>query len=183
MINTVSMEESDAPKTSKKKKRPYQYQKKLNDMITRCLSPSDSIISVKFGFFQFGPLCNASESNSFTTARCNIKHIKKDEDTHYSLDFRTLFKLGFETLSNYKYQVNSKKLSYGEAAAIRRLEIFVRDKGKGFCIDITFTFTFKVVEIYVYRLHNHYNRMVVIAFSALQSLIVNVAIGVNHTIL
>lgn len=143
------MAEGGAPKTSKKKKNPNSYQRKLNDMITKCLSTSDSIISVKFGFFQFGPLCNASESNSFTTARCNIEHIKKNRDTHYSLDFRTLFKLGFETLSNYEFQVNSKKLSKGEAKAICRLELFVRSKGKGFCIDITFTFTFKVIEIYV----------------------------------
>lgn len=143
------MAEGGAPKTSKKKKKPNSYQRKLNDVITKCLSTSDSIISVKFGFFQFGPLCNASESNSFTTARCNIEHIKKNRDTHYSLDFRTLFKLGFETLSNYEFQVNSKKLSNGEAEAICRLELFVRSKGKGFCIDITFTFTFKVIEIYV----------------------------------
>lgn len=149
MINTVSMAEGGAPETSKKKKRPNSYQRKLNNIITKCVSTSDSIISVKFGFFQFGPLCNASESNSFTKARCNIEHIKKNKDTHYSLDFKKLFELGFETLKNYEFQVNSKKLSNDEAAAISRLEMFVCDKGKGFCIDITFTFNFKVIEIYV----------------------------------
>lgn len=143
---------------AQRKPKLYKYQMNLKDTITKCLSPPDSISSVKFAFFKFGPLCNASESNSFTRARCNIEHIKKDEKTLYSLDFGTLFDQGLETLRKYpnegKLRDKLKRRKNAEAEAIRKLEIFFRDKGKGFCIDITFTFTLKVVEIHVQRLHN-----------------------------
>lgn len=49
--------------------------------------------SVKFGLLKLGPLCNASESNSFTSARCNMSNIKNGEK-QYFVEFKELFKKG-----------------------------------------------------------------------------------------
>lgn len=127
------MPEVGAPRSAtngKKRGKPYKYQTKLNNTITECLSPSDSTTSVKFVFLKLGSLCNASESMSFTSAICDIEHIKTDQNKLFSLDFRTLFDQGFKTLSNYKFQPNSQELGEFEAAAIHSLELFFRDKGK-----------------------------------------------------
>lgn len=108
--------------------KPFRYQRELNESINKFLSPSESIIHVKFVFLRLGSLCNASESNSFTSARCNIEHIKNDQNKLYSLDLRTLFDQGFNMLCTYKVQNNSQQLYPNENAAIRRLEFFFATK-------------------------------------------------------
>lgn len=57
----------------------------------------ESLRSVKFGFLKFGSFCNASESNAFTSARCEIDNIK-NESKPYTIDFKTLLKLGLDLL-------------------------------------------------------------------------------------
>lgn len=150
--------------------KPFRYQRELNESINKFLSPSESIIPVKFVFLRLGSLCNASESNSFTSARCNIEHIKNYQNKLYSSDLRTLFDQDFNMLRTYKVQNNSQQLYPNENAAIRRLEFFFRDKGKGFCTDITFTFTLKIAEIHVQLSQNQCNYVILNAFVALKSI-------------
>lgn len=95
------------------------------DQAISCLSDTDD---VKFGFLRLGPLCNASESNAFSSARCNISNIKNKNKGHYSLDIRTLFERGFELLEKYHHK--SPKLTSSEAEAIETLEIFFKEKGE-----------------------------------------------------
>lgn len=68
----------------------------------------ESLGSVKFGFLKFGSLCNASDSNAFTSARCEIDNIKNEESEPYTIDFKTLFKLGLDLLE--KLMLEKKKL-------------------------------------------------------------------------
>lgn len=94
------------------------------DQAILCLSEID----VKFGFLRLGPLCNASESNAFSSARCNIKNIKNKQHRHYSLDMKMLSKRGIELLEKYKNK--PAELTTSEAEAIQKLETFFEKKGK-----------------------------------------------------
>lgn len=85
-------------------------------------------IDVKFGFLRLGPLCNASESNAFTSAKCNIKNIKNKQHGHYYLDMRTLFERGLELLE--KCKIKSPERTKDEVEAIQKLETFFNEKGK-----------------------------------------------------
>lgn len=157
----------------KQSRKPFSNQQKLNERITKFLSLPEPIFPVKFVFLRLGSLCNASESNSFTSARCNIEHIKNDQNKLYSLDLRTLFDQGFNTLRKYKLQNNSQQLHPNETAAIRRLECFFHDEGKGFFTDITFTFTLKIAEIHVQLSQNQCNHVILNAFVALKFIAYN----------
>lgn len=95
------------------------------DQAISCLSDTDD---VKFGFLRLGPLCNASESNAFSSARCNIANIKNKHKRHYSLDIRTLFDKGFKLFK--KYHRKAPNLKNGEAEAIEKLENFFKEKGE-----------------------------------------------------
>lgn len=55
---------------------------KLDDRIFECLP---SLRSVKFGFLKFGSLRNASESNEFTSARCEINIIRNEECKQFTI--------------------------------------------------------------------------------------------------
>lgn len=103
------------------------YKHKLDDGIFECLS---TLPSVKFGFLKFGPLCNASESNAFTSARCEIKNIIHEEHEPYTIDFETLFKLGLDLLKKLKKKTPKKHptLSEGDTAAIEILRNFIEKK-------------------------------------------------------
>lgn len=100
-------------------------QQNLDRAISKCLSSK-----VKFGFLRLGPLCNASESNAFTSARCNITNIKNKENKHYSVDFEKLFEQGVTLLK--KYQLRSPASEATAIEAIQKLEIFFKDKGKDY---------------------------------------------------
>lgn len=106
----------DQADTSKKK-----YKHKLDGGIFNCLS---TLKSVKFGFLKFGPLCNASESNAFTSARCGIIH---EERGPYTIDFKTLFKLGLDLLEKLKLE-EEPTLSDKNITAIKILEAFIEQK-------------------------------------------------------
>lgn len=113
------------------------YKHKPDDRIFECLS---TLRSVKFGFLKFGSLCNASKSNAFTSARCEINNIINEERKPYTIDFETLFKLGFDLLEKLRRE---KKPSLGErnTAAIKILDAFIEQKGRGFCKHIIFMTT------------------------------------------
>lgn len=91
----------------------------------------ESLGSVKFGFLKFGSLCNASESNAFTSARCEINNIINEERKHYTIDFETLFKLGLDLLKKWKLE-NHPCLDERNTRAINILKEFIEKKGKGF---------------------------------------------------
>lgn len=96
------------------------YKHKLDGGIFNCLS---TLKSVKFGFLKFGPLCNASESNAFTSARCGIIQERRP----YTIDFKTLFKLGLDLLEKLKLE-EEPTLSDKNITAIKILEAFIEQK-------------------------------------------------------
>lgn len=98
---------------------------KLEVSILECLS---TLRSIKFGFLKFGSLCNAAESNAFTSARCDIDNIKNDEDEPYTIDFETLFKLGLDLLETLRPTKKHPTLSEGDTAALEKLIIFFEKK-------------------------------------------------------
>lgn len=107
------------------------HSQELDQAISGCLLESNSNIAVKFGFLKLGSHCNASASYAFTSAKCNIENacIKIDQNTkHYYLDFRKLFHLGLELLSDYKNE--SRNLNKREEEAIEKLKSFFEEKGK-----------------------------------------------------
>lgn len=104
---------------------PRETQQKLNRAISNWLSSN-----VYFGFLRLGPLCNASESNAFTSARCNITKIKNTKGKLFSLKFERLFKRGVILLKKYKRQ--SPALKSAEIEAIQILETFFKEKGKNY---------------------------------------------------
>lgn len=97
------------------------FKDKLND------SMFESLRSVKFGFLKFGSLCNASESNAFTSARCEIDNIKNEESKPYTIDFKTLFKLGLDLLEKWKTK-KKPGLDERNTTAINVLEAFIKEK-------------------------------------------------------
>lgn len=107
----------DQADISKKK-----YKHKLDGGIFNCLS---TLKSVKFGFLKFGPLCNASESNAFTSARCGIIQERRP----YTIDFKTLFKLGLDLLEKLKLE-EEPTLSDKNITAIKILEAFIEQKDR-----------------------------------------------------
>lgn len=95
-------------------------------------SKIDQAISskVKFGFLKFGSLCNASESNTFTLARCQLTKIKGEEKL-YSVDLEVLFNRGIELLKKYSDHTSTQpEATEIEAEAILKLEKFFEIKGK-----------------------------------------------------
>lgn len=109
------------------------YEHKLDGGIFNCLS---TLKSVKFGFLKFGPLCNASESNAFTSARCGIIQERRP----YTIDFKTLFKLGLDLLEKLKLE-EEPTLSDKNITAIKILEAFIEQKGRVLCKQIIFVTT------------------------------------------
>lgn len=130
-------DDSDKCKKSKGKSISPHIQK-LKQSISGFLSESKSTTSVKFGFLEFGPLCNASESNAFTSARCHIKSITNKENKHYSLEFRALFDQGLKLLENYKDE--NPGLEHTKPEAINKLEKYFYDEGKGLCTDLLYLY-------------------------------------------
>lgn len=105
-----------------------EYKHKLDQRIFTALS---SLSTVKFGFLKLGPLCNASESNSFTSARCHIQHITNDEDELFTFDFKKLFKPAMDLLEKLR-QDEKPQLGKSDIAAIKKLKTFMKEKGKDF---------------------------------------------------
>lgn len=104
------------------------YQHKLDQRIFTALS---SLNTVKFGFLKLGSLCNASESNCFTLARCHTKHITNDTGDLFTFDFRKLFKPAIDLLKMLEEDENPL-LGESDIAAIKKLKTFMKDKGKDF---------------------------------------------------
>lgn len=104
------------------------YQHKLDQRIFTALSSLDT---VKFGFLKLGPLCNASESNCFTSARCHTKHIKNGNGELFTFDFRELFKPAMDLLKKLE-EDKKPRLGESDIAAIKKLKTFMKDKGKDF---------------------------------------------------
>lgn len=106
---------------------PIETQQKLDRAISEYFDSE-----VKFGFLRFGPLCNASESNAFTSARCNITHIKTPkQNKHYCLEFKKLFARGVKLLNRYKLRSPAQN-STAKTEAIQKLETFFKEKGKDY---------------------------------------------------
>lgn len=96
--------------------------------ISECSSGSNLTLDVRFGFLQVGSLCNASESNAFTKARCHMTNITNKRNGHYYLEFKELFGPGKKLLEDYKKNPKSRK-SLNKTIAIGKLESFLREKG------------------------------------------------------
>lgn len=104
--------------------------------------------SVNFGFLKLGSLCNASENSAFTSAICNIEHIKNKTREHYSLNIQHLFSKGCGLIKDI--QKEEKELDETSSAALNRLKMFFEKKGKSkivvdsfalinylnFCLDV-----------------------------------------------
>lgn len=71
--------------------------KEIDEAITEC-----SELKVKFGFLKLGSLCDASKSRAFSSARCDIEIMSKNQSNHYSMDFNLLFNRGFKLFNDYK---------------------------------------------------------------------------------
>lgn len=87
----------------------------------------EKLSSVKFGFLRLGPLCNASESNAFTSARCNHSDIKDDSNRKYVIFFKDLFPLAITLLEELK---DNRTPDDSNIAAIKKLELFMTEKDK-----------------------------------------------------
>lgn len=85
--------------------------------------------SVNFGFLKFGYLCNASESNAFTSARCHIKKRKNQNGQLYALKFIELFQAGCELLKDNTSQTQP----VNDNTALKKLKDFKAVKGKALC--------------------------------------------------
>lgn len=97
---------------------------KLNEDVFKFLS---KVSSTKFGFLKLGPLCNASESNSFKSAKCHIQNVTNKKNGHYTLDLKRLFQDGCDLLENME---NNTSISLDERkiAAVKALENFFDNK-------------------------------------------------------
>lgn len=82
--------------------------------------------SVNFGFLKLGSLCNASENSAFTSAICNIEHIKNKTREHYSLNIQHLFSKGCGLIKDI--QKEEKELDETSSAALNRLKMFFEKK-------------------------------------------------------
>lgn len=95
---------------------------KLDKKLFACLS---KLKSVKFGFLELGSLCDASESNAFTSTHCHIKNITNKENKHFTWNFRSLFRVGYDLLRNIEKSENPYvSLPEREIAALIKLETF-----------------------------------------------------------
>lgn len=101
---------------------------KLDQELFSCLSRLES---VKFGFFELGSLCDASENSAFTSTHCHIKNITNKVYKHFTWNFRSLFRVGYDLLRNIEERENPHVyLPVGTIAAITKLETFLKEKGK-----------------------------------------------------
>ena len=99
----------------------------LDERIFTYASDSDTLDFAKFGFLKLGPLCNASESCSFTEATCNFKTVRNENNLALILEFSQLFSRGIALLSDVKN--NKRELEQHELEAIKLLDSFFKDKG------------------------------------------------------
>nr|XP_022332267.1 uncharacterized protein LOC111129982 [Crassostrea virginica]XP_022332268.1 uncharacterized protein LOC111129982 [Crassostrea virginica] len=100
----------------------------LDERIFTYVSDSDTLDFAKFGFLKLGPLCNASESCSFTEATCNFKTVRNENNLALILEFSQLFSRGITLLSDVKN--NKRELEQHELEAIKLLDSFFKDKDK-----------------------------------------------------
>lgn len=99
----------------------------LDERIFTYVSDSDTFDFAKFGFLKLGPLCNASESCSFTEATCNFKTVRNENNLALILEFSQLFSRGITLLNDVKN--NKRELEQHELVAIKLLDSFFKDKG------------------------------------------------------
>lgn len=115
----------------------------LNERIFLYVSNSNSFSFANFGFLKLGPLCNASESYSFSEANCHVKTVKNENNLALILEFSQLFSRGTMLLSDVKN--NRRELDQQEIAAIRILDNFFKEKGKVLCrpthVQVEFIFS------------------------------------------
>lgn len=83
---------------------------------------SEMFDSVNFGFLKLGSLCNASESNAFSSAYCNITQITNAKKELYSLNIKKIFSVGFELIE--KIRTNKRHLSFKSSMAKQKLRVF-----------------------------------------------------------
>lgn len=98
----------------------------LDERIFTYVSNSNSFSFAKFGFLKLGPLCNASESHSFTEANCHVKTVRNENNLALILEFSQLFSRGVMLLSDVKN--NRRELDRQEIAAIKILDNFFKEK-------------------------------------------------------
>jgi hypothetical protein len=84
--------------------------------------------TARFGILQLGPLCNASESCSFTEANCHVKTVMNEDDLALVLEFNQLFSKGIQFLSDVNE--NKRDFEEHELAAIGILDDFFMEKGE-----------------------------------------------------
>lgn len=104
------------------------YQHELDQRIFTALS---SLNTVKFGFLKLGQLCNASESNCFTSARCHTQHITNDNGGLFTYNFGKLFQPAMDLLEKLR-EDEKPLLGESDITAIEKLKKFMKDKGKNF---------------------------------------------------
>lgn len=98
----------------------------FDERIFTYVSNSNSFSFANFGFLKLGPLCNASESYSFTEANCQVKTVKNENNLALILEFSQLFGRGVMLLSDVKN--NRRELDQQEIVAIRILDNFFKEK-------------------------------------------------------
>lgn len=106
----------------------------LDERIFTYVSDSNSFNFVNFGILKLGPLCNASESFSFTEANCHVKTVKNENNLALILEFNQLFSRGVTLLSDVKN--DRRVLDQHEVAAIRILDRYFKEKGKSLIVHI-----------------------------------------------
>lgn len=117
----------------------------LDERIFTYVSNSNSFSFAKFGFLKLGPLCNASESHSFTEANCHVKTVRNENNLALILEFSQLFSRGVMLLSDVKN--NRRELDRQEIAAIKILDNFFKERGKCSCTKSLFLAYLKRVEL------------------------------------
>lgn len=117
----------------------------LDERIFTYVSNSNSFSFAKFGFLKLGPLCNASESHSFTEANCHVKTVRNENNLALILEFSQLFSRGVMLLSDVKN--NRRELDRQEIAAIKILDNFFKEKGKCSCTNSLFLAHLNRVEL------------------------------------
>lgn len=117
----------------------------LDERIFTYVSNSNSFSFAKFGFLKLGPLCNASESHSFTEANCHVKTVRNENNLALILEFSQLFSRGVMLLSDVKNY--RRELDRQEIAAIKILDNFFKEKGKCSCTNSLFLAHLNRVEL------------------------------------
>lgn len=109
---------------------------------------SKMFISVNFGFLKLGSLCNASESNAFSSAYCNITQIRNPKKGLYTMNIKTLFSEGIELIK--KIRKNKSGLDSKSNLAKNKLKCFFENKGKRWIREV---FCFDQVSKLLFRRH------------------------------